>query len=370
MDYELHIQDPTSEKTVYLFEAILDACRKASSWQGVFAFASRSGAESLIGDPQIQKFLRKSRMSLLVGLDAVTTRQTLECLRELEEEHQYLDVRVFWNPTGALFHPKIARFEYPGGAQSIIVGSGNLTLGGLQQNFEAFSVIRTAANEPLDLSSWRYFSSEHASRFRSIDDEVLERAAQNRVSVPRQRGSSLRPGAQTVAEVGQHVGSISVVGGTGRFLVAQVPRAGDRWHQIHFNKEVIQQFFRVRPNTTQRVYLVECGQGGSFGEQEIRPCVYSAANKNHKIEVASHHGKPYPEQGSPIVIYRELQVRSFAYMLLMPGDPGHAEMLNLTETLAGIGRGAARVITEITRIRDAWPACPLIEVIDALTEKG
>lgn len=370
MDYELHIQDPTSEKTVYLFEAILDASREASSWQGVFAFASRTGVESLIGDPQIQKFLRKSKMSLLVGLDAVTTRQTLECLRELEEEHQHLDVRVFWNPTGALFHPKIARFEYPDGAQSIIVGSGNLTLGGLRQNFEAFSVIRTAANETLDLSSWLYFARKHACRFRAIDEEVLERAAQNRVSVPRQRGSSLRPGAQTLAEVGHHVGSVAVVGGTGRFLVAQVPRAGDRWHQIHFNGEVIQQFFRVRPNTTQRVYLVECGRGGSFGEQEVRPCVYSAANKNHKIEVASHHGKPYPGQGSPIVIYRELQVRSFAYMLLMPGDPGHAEMLNLTETLPSVGPGAPRVITETAYIRDAWPVCPLIKAIDALVEQG
>lgn len=370
MDYELHIQDPTSEETVYLFEAVLDASREASSWQGIFAFASRSGAESLIGDPQIQEFLQKSKMSLLVGLDAFTTRQTLERLRELEKGYQLLDVRVFWNPTGALFHPKMARFEYPDGAQSIIVGSGNLTLGGLQQNFEAYSIIRTAANESLDLSSWHRFESEHASQFRAIDEEVLERAAQNWVSVPRRQGSSLRPGAQSLAEVGHHIDSIAPVGRTGRFLVAQVPQAGNRWHQIHFNREVIQQFFRVRPNTMQRVYLVECDQGGSFGEQEVRPCVYSDVNKNHKIEVASHRGQPYPEQGSPIAIYRELQVRSFAYMLLMLGDPGHAEMLNLTETLPSVGPGAPRVITETARIRDAWPVCPLIKAIDALAEQG
>lgn len=370
MNYEFHIQDPTSAGTIYLFEAILEASQGASAWQGIFSFASRAGVDSLIGDPKIQQFLRKSKISLLVGLDAVTTRQTLERLREFERVHQHLCVRVFWNPAGTLFHPKIARFEYPDGEQSIIVGSGNLTLGGLQKNFEAFSVIRASANELLDLSSWHYFERDHASQLRAIDEEVLERAEQNRVSAPRQHGGPLRPGAQALAGAGHHAESVAVVGRTDRFLIAQVPRAGDRWRQIHFNGEVIQQFFRVQHNSSQRVYLMECGQDGSFGDQEVRPCVYSDANMNHKIEVASRRGEPYPEQDSPIALYRELQVRSFAYMLLFPGEPGHSEMLRLTQTLPSLGHGVSRVITESARIRDAWPACPLIKAIDALVEQG
>ena len=54
MDYEFHIQDPTSTDTIYLFEAMVGASEGATSWQGIFAFASRAGVDSLVGDPQTQ----------------------------------------------------------------------------------------------------------------------------------------------------------------------------------------------------------------------------------------------------------------------------------------------------------------------------
>ncbi len=158
MDCEFHLQDPTSPDTVYLFEAIIGASRGAATCTGMFAFASRAGVDSLIGDPETQHFLGESTMSLLVGIDAVTNRHTLERLQELEQEHESLSVQVFWNPTNALFHPKVARFEYPDGRRSMIVGSGNLTPGGLRQNFEAFSVIRAAPDESLENSVRRRFA--------------------------------------------------------------------------------------------------------------------------------------------------------------------------------------------------------------------
>ena len=104
-------------------------------------------------------------MALLVGIDAVTNRHALERLQELEHQYESLSVHVFRNPTDALFHPKVARFDYPDGRRSMIVGSGNLTPGGLRQNFEAFSVIRAAAGETLDVSSWQRFI--HRSRRRN-----------------------------------------------------------------------------------------------------------------------------------------------------------------------------------------------------------
>ncbi len=92
MDCEFHLQDPTSPDTVYLFEAILQASQGAQSCTGIFAFASRAGVDSLISDPETQKFLGESTMSLLVGIDAVTNRRTLERLQELELEHERLSV--------------------------------------------------------------------------------------------------------------------------------------------------------------------------------------------------------------------------------------------------------------------------------------
>ena len=372
MDCELHVQDPTSADTVYLFEAIIDASRGATSCTGMFAFASRAGVDSLIGDPETQNFLSSATMSLLVGIDAVTNRDTLARLQELEQEHERLNVQVFWNPTNALFHPKVARFEYPDGRRSIIVGSGNLTPGGLRQNFEAFSVMRAAANETLDVSSWDRFLTDHAGDIRTIDENALARAARNIIrGRQRRRDVEPEPGVQSVPEPAAAEPPTEVelpVGRTNRFLVARVPKAGGRWHQVHFNIAVIEQFFRVQHGTAQRVYLVECRQDGTFGDQEVRPCVYSEANKNLKIEVASHHGEPYPDAGPPIAVYRELQARSFAYMLLMPGEPGYDAMYALTETLPKVGRGVSRVIADSAGIRGAWATSPLIRAIDALAE--
>ena len=373
MDCEFHFQDPASPDTVYLLEAIIDASRGAESCSGIFAFASRGGVDSLLGDPEIQDFLRESPMSLLVGIDAVTTRNTLVRLRELEQELERLNVRVFRNPTAALFHPKVARFEYPDGRRTMIVGSGNLTPGGLRQNIEAFSVMRAAVGETLDVSSWDRFLSEHADDLRTIDESALERAAQNVVR-GRRRLRDVEPDLERASAVAESAAGPLVdvelpVGRTDRFLVAQVPKAGERWHQIHFNRDVIENFFRVRLGTTaQRVFLVECRHDGTFAEQEVRPCVYSGANMNPKIEIASHHGAPYPDSGRPIAVYRELQVRSFAYMLLMPGDPGYAEMLALTGDLPTVGSGVPRVITNAAGICGFWAACPLVTAIDELVE--
>ncbi len=365
MDCRFHLQGPTSPDTVYLFEAIVEAARGAESCTGLFAFASRAGVDSLIGDPEIQTFLGQSTMALLVGIDAVTNRPTLERLQELERLHERLSVRVFRNPTDALFHPKVARFDYSDGRQSMIVGSGNLTPGGLHQNFEAFTVVRASAGETLDFSSWRRFFTDHAADVRAIDGEVLESGRAERharaSTAPRRRtrtGRAARRGTD-----GPDVES--PVGRTDRFLVAQVPRAGDRWRQVHFNREVIDGFFRVRSGTSQRVYLVECRQDGTFAEQEVRPCVYSEANRNLKIEIASHHGAPYPIAGQPIAVFRELQARSFAYMLLMPGEPGHEAMSGLTNTLDSVGRGLHRVIAKSADVRGVWPECPLVTAIDA-----
>jgi hypothetical protein len=375
MECEFHLQDPTSPQTVYLFEAIIGAARGATSCTGMFAFASRGGVDSLIGDPEMQQLLSGSTMSLLVGIDAITNRSTLLRLQELELEYERLTVRVFWNPTNTLFHPKVARFEYGDGRRALIVGSGNLTPGGLRQNFEAFSVVRTAANEVLDLMSWDRFLADHAMGIRAIDDAALERAAANVVRGGRRRpdvepdvGSSTEPEPAAAPGASDFTqGDGTYAGRSDRFLVARVPKAGGRWHQVHFNVEVIQRFFRVQHDTTQRVYLVECHQEGTFGQQEVRPCVYSEANKNLKIEIASHHGAPYPSAGPPIAVYRELQARSFAYMLLFPGDPGYAAMFALTERLPSVGRGLPRVITDHATISTAWASSPLVTAIGALS---
>ena len=84
MEYAFHLQDPRSPSTLYLGEAIIDALRAANRCEAVFAFASRDGADMLFGDPLVARFLKAHKFSLIVGIDAVTNRRTLERLQELD----------------------------------------------------------------------------------------------------------------------------------------------------------------------------------------------------------------------------------------------------------------------------------------------
>lgn len=366
MNYEFHLQDPTSASTRYLFEAIVASVDTATSWRGIFAFASVNGVSNLLSDPAVSQSLRRHhKLSLLVGLDAVTTRPTLEKLQECERTYgEDLDVSVFWNKSDGLFHPKICHFKHSDGSQTVVVGSGNLTPGGLRDNIEAYSIVRATAREALDLSEWDAFLRVHKDDIRKIDNEALERAARNIMRGGARGGGRRRRAAEpelveaAAEQVIEQQGERAGVEGD-RVLVAQIPKAGGRWNQVHFNRDIIQDFFRVQANSPERVYLTEKRLDGTSGAQEVRPCVYSNTNKNFKIEVAAKHGEAYPDEGVPIAVFRELQLRTFEYTLLMPDDAGYDAMLELSEELESIGKGHRRVVTDLGTVVDRWDDCPL-----------
>ena len=195
----------------------------------------------------------------------------------------------------------------------------------------------------------------HNANIRPIDEEALERAAQNIVRGGRRR-RDVEPDVTTEEEEDEESAAEPVVD---RVLVAQLPEAGGRWRQAHLNRDVIDQFFQAQPNTTQRVFLT-AWEAGALAPQEVRPVIYSNTNKNMKIELGARRGVAYPTGTPPIAIFREVQVRTFRYMIVMPGEPGYQEMLGLTQTLPRLGRGLPRVPTDVNIVRAAWPACPLI----------
>lgn len=359
MEFEFCMQDPTDPDTRYLYEAIIGAAAEATAWRGMYAFATRGGIDHLIEDPVIHEFINKGgEIDLIVGIDAVTNRQTLERMQELEVRHRSFRPRVFWNGTRGLFHPKISQFTYADGRKKLIVGSGNLTPGGLMHNFEGYSVISGGRRDGLDLSSLDDFLIRHAADIRAIDQEALERAGLNLVRPAAGVRHPRVPAPPPPAII--HVPAVQPqVALSDRILIAQVPAAGGRWSQVHFNGDIINQFFRVTDLNVQRVYLTGIDEHNVRGEEEVRPVVYSKANKNHKIEIAAAKGLEYPVQGPPLLLFRERQVRCFDYMLLMPGMPGYAEIESLSMRLPTIGRGLRRAITDTATLAGAWPACPL-----------
>jgi hypothetical protein len=369
MQLSVCIQDPTFTGTTYLYEAIIAAAARASNWRGLYAFASRDGVDHLIEDKVVHDLMNGGgEIDLVVGIDAVTNRATLERMQELERRHRNFRPKVFWNESRGLFHPKVSDFAHSDGGRTLIVGSGNLTPGGLMANFEAYTIITADQADEIDLGALEEFLERHAPGIRSIDAEALERAAKNiirPIKGARQAGGVRVRRRAAAARPGPAAGAAPEAV-FDRILLAQVPGAGGRWAQVHFNADVIVGYFRLTDFEIQRVYLTRVLGDGTREEVEVRRCVYSAgSNRNHKIEIGAAKGLAYPDEDRPLLIFRERQLRSYDYMLLMPGDEGYDRLIDLSNRLPSPGRGFPRPITDLVTLRAAWPDCPLLQEPDA-----
>ena len=368
MEIEFCIQDPSHPGTTYLFEAIIRAAVGATTWRGIYAFASRDGVDWLFEDPVINQLVNGGiEVDLLVGLDAVTNRRTLERLQELEQLNEHFRPQVLWNDFSWLFHPTISDFTYPDGGRTVIGGSGNLTPGGLMNNVEGYTVISADHEEQLNVAALDEFLQRHADAIRVIDDAALERAEQNVIT---RRGSGIRmtrpPPRRRIPRLVPRHGEGGPVRAD-RILIAQVPRAGSRWSQVHFNGEVVQRYFRITDLAAQRIYLTRVMSDGTRSDIEVRQCLLSNTNRNHRIEFGAATGIAYPAD-RPVLVLRERQVRVFDYMLVLPDHDGYTQLVGLTNELPSVGSGVPRVISELARLEQAWAECPLLTSGDVENE--
>lgn len=359
MQYNFYIQDPYSQNPHYLIEAIIEQLRfpETLSWECLFAFATRSGIECLLDDSDVKGFLRRGNTKLVIGIDAITDADALEKLRKMEVEYENFNVKVFCKQMQGIFHPKIAFFARDDGKQVMIVGSGNLTSGGLKGNIEAYSVFICEPHEKVDFEDIRRFFEIHSDSLRKIDAEILDLARQNRV-LRRKRKIIEEVELEEPYEEKEEI-KIVPTKENSRILIAEVPRAGTRWHQVHFNLDVNKQFFRVRPNSSERAYLFEKISPTQIGPEEVRPVVFSSSNRNIRIEFAPRRNEPYPLDGRPTLIIKEVGTRIFYYVLLIPGEDGYREMVNFLDTHQSIGKGLRRSITTYDELMVVWKTCPL-----------
>lgn len=378
MEYELRFQDPSALGTRYLYEEIIDQLLDPRSIEveSIFAFASYNACLGLLQDPALRQFVARDHnvLRLLVGTDAITDRRTLELLRDAERSyHPYIEVKVYKNRQSGLFHPKLVRAHRDDGSGVVIVGSGNMTPGGFRYNIEAYSVLRYEAAAPVDESQWDQFLISHRDEITEIDLDALERGERNaeraqlgrRIAQRRGRRGGLRTKRGAVAEeiIAEPDGAITVDDTVpqpaDRMLVAEVPSAGGRWHQVHFNEDVARTYFRARPATADRIFLMRYESAGMVVPEPPRPVVMPPRNRNHRIEFGARPGAAFPAGGRPILVLRELGVRTHIYQMLFPGESGYSEMAALLAAQPSVGRGVPRVITTRAQVLAAWPGVPI-----------
>ena len=368
MQYEIRIQDPTNPPSSLLFDQVvaLAAAGKVVWLRMFFGFLTGSGVDALLGVPVVRHVLLHSKVEVLVGLDAVTDRRGLKRLLKLARKNPQFTPRVIKNTTGALIHPKMLVARYADGRAVAVVGSNNLSSGGLNGNVEGYTIARFKPGEHLDLSDWDAFILRWDPLITAIDDEALEAAERNERRLRRlqkvAKKTSTKPDSGVVVSDGQaHETPESGVENLAELLlVAQIPRAGNRWSQVHYSAAIIQNYFQIQAGN--QVFLRKYGTANVEAPQ----VVYSTVNKNYKIELGAARDaektRGYPAKGRPVVVFRRESavLRRHRYVFLMPGDAGHAAMAALAKSaFKGPANHLPRVIVPRNRVLAAWPGCPL-----------
>ena len=371
----LRIQDPTDPASEYLIDTLLDACKGAIRGVGAFAFLSTGGVQLFLRDRGFAAFAETGAFDLVVGVDAITDTAAIAALEAVRADSPLLEARVHI-PTHprAIFHPKFAWFEKPGGGV-LVTGSGNLTAGGLRWNVEAFNVSTLDTREVRALSvRWDAFKARSAtSLFTTGDPMVLARLARNaerrRLERARPPGPRLpRPGemplavpggVEVEAEASADVDVLPAVIAQTEVLVAEISKSRVGFDQANFHREVFFGFFGASTTVARTAYFFHVQAGGTLRHQEVRPAV-SVKSDNHRFELDAAKDVTYPADGKPIGVFVRVASRTFVYVLAMPEDAAHGALAGLLQAARpNPGRLMRQIVFNAGQVRAAWPASPL-----------
>lgn len=148
--------------------------------------------------------------------------------------------------------------------------------------------------------------------------------------------------------------------GTELCLVAEVPGAGGRWKQVHFNLDIARQFFNLEPGLDRSITLERISPLGRVLERTSRQLVIPNASRNARIEFSFGPVTEYPSPpGRPLVVVVEADYLTYRYRTLMPGDVGHDAVLNLLGAGPSIGKGLRRRIVTLDELEGYWPGSAL-----------
>ncbi len=363
------------------------------------AFAKSSGVSRIAEGLEYFR-ARGGNVQAIVGISRRgTSKQALEALMGLCDR-----VIIFHNP-GYTFHPKFYLFDSHSVAIAL-VGSGNLTGGGLYTNYEHSLKLDLDLTRTVDanirnrlVAVWDGLAASPTRIARNLDrslfeelvarnhliDEAVERGADETTEVqaeigvgrepdeeeqgapifspfpvaaapPIPRASIARPGRPSPAPVrAQRERRQEEV------LFAEIPRAATRWNQANFDQRNFIDFFHADTPGNLRLWHVS-GVGRVAREAEIRPGV-TVRSRNFRIELGAAAGLAYPANGRPIAVFVRRAPREFHYMLLLPGSAHYQQAENILARYARSrpGRMRRERIPRATAARE-WPESPLWRV--------
>jgi hypothetical protein len=330
----------------YLLERLRELGPDAQSGGAIFAFATADGIRTFLRDDKFHGLLTGGTFDLVVGVDAVTDERAIRELSSVADDYSGLTARVFVHDETVLFHPKLAWFRIEE-TVTVVIGSGNLTVRGLRENWEAFSVIRlegeAGSTIEKQLSDW--LEQQTDLLLPPDHPSVATQAAKNTGRERDLKHPRRRPGSDTVpsdAEV----------------LVAEAPLSGGRPSQVNFHKQHYEGFFGAKAGTDRVVVLRSVSSSGNVGLEEVRPS--SRRNsRNFSLELSAFDA-PLPEGKRPIGVYLRLAGGMILYQRLAPGDTGYSELDSfLGAKWTGREDMTRQVPASLAEVKKQWPGSSL-----------
>ncbi len=342
---------------------MISVCSTAKCGNGAYAFVSKSGVDLLFGDIEFEKLLDRGEYQLIVGIDQITNTATINRLVEYEEKYPSLNINAFLhNTNNSLFHPKISYFSRDNGTGSLVIGSGNLTAGGLRRNLEAFAVVDLSVQELINIEAyWNDWITQSTHYLKPLSDQgVIARVAKNILRTKAWNDISL-PEIESV-----DIDDISSDNATAeesnewkyqnnsKVLFAEIPRSGNRWNQANFDVNTFESFFGATAgDNSQRILLRNVESERILGNIEVRPSV-SVSSKNYRFELEAAAGIPYPSTGRPIGVFVRLSTRMFIYKIFMPsmGDKYNEIEDWMSSNWSGRSDRMKRITVEVHDVSD------------------
>lgn len=373
----LYIQDPDYTKSVLLHDAILDIMDKAIYGIATYAFVTNEGLQLLFESENFEKFINKdgSKFILLMGIDEVTNTRTLVKARALTDKYPNLEIKVFFdNKSSNIYHPKYSFFKTEQGG-SLVIGSGNLTLKGLRKNREAFTIIEV---NDIDFSKiereWKRWLSENDAFIKDLDDEEIimkaDKNSKRRESKIQNRKKQPDDGGEVDENINKSEDEIDAweFDTDSKVLVAEFPK--NRWGQAGFHKETIRDFYKVNIESFREtlVILRNVLADGTVNEIENRIIKYKKASKNYYFEITTPENSSYPESGErPVLVFVEIALRTYLYMLLMPNDENYNELSDYMILKREKNKCAQKIIS-VETLKSISPKLQLLEYLDKFVD--
>lgn len=325
----------------------------------MFAWATSAGAKMLLESPDFEPLLTNGSFRLVVGTDSITDTQAIDRLDSLQNTFAGLEVEAVVNDSRSLFHPKMAWFLGET-SLSVVVGSGNLTRGGLLGSWEAFGVLEFPISyvDDLEASIDDWLSEVSPGLLGLQDARVLERVAENKgYEVPTKPKSASHSTLPPEDEVDA-------------WLIAELNKSRKNalgesmFSQASFDKGTFASFFDFSGSEVD-IILFPVDAAGEVGSLESRKGRFKANSVNYYFELGMVQGVPYPTSGRPIAVFGRLSGGGYMYTVVLEGDPGHGDLSRWLDVNAKPPNAShmSRAVVSTAAMRAAWPGSPMFKAV-------